>query len=100
MNLSTLETQLSGRAALDPKLGNNLINGAWVPSASGQTFANENPSETTDVIGFLPGERQCHRREMTVPRTCRLWPCPVSGQGQSHWQGMKNFSRDGRGRTR
>ena len=54
MNLSTLETQLHGREALDPKLSNNFINGQWVPSDSGSTFADENPSDTTDVIGFFP----------------------------------------------
>jgi len=29
----------------------NLINGRWVESASGQTFANLNPADTSDVVG-------------------------------------------------
>ena len=36
-----------------PKTYNNLINGEWVPSRSGQTFENLNPADTRDVVGLF-----------------------------------------------
>jgi len=32
----------------------NLIGGEWVPAASGKTFLNLNPADSTDVIGAFP----------------------------------------------
>src|SRR6266853_1726156 len=36
-----------------PKTYNNLIDGEWVPSRSGQTFENLNPADTRDVVGIF-----------------------------------------------
>jgi alpha-ketoglutaric semialdehyde dehydrogenase len=36
-----------------PKTYNNLIDGEWVPSRSGQTFENLNPADTRDVVGLF-----------------------------------------------
>src|SRR5712672_3491973 len=36
-----------------PKTYNNLINGEWVPSRSGQTFETLNPADTRDVVGIF-----------------------------------------------
>lgn len=32
----------------------NYINGEWVKSASGETFENVNPADTTDIVGRFP----------------------------------------------
>ena len=32
----------------------NFVDGQWVPSASGATFENRNPANTTDLIGLFP----------------------------------------------
>ncbi len=32
----------------------NFVGGKWVPSASGATFENRNPADTTDLIGLFP----------------------------------------------
>ncbi|MEK7367959.1 MAG: aldehyde dehydrogenase family protein [candidate division NC10 bacterium] len=32
----------------------NLIGGKWVEAASGQTFADKNPANTEDVLGYFP----------------------------------------------
>src|SRR5262245_57102064 len=32
---------------------NNFVNGAWVPSSSGQTFENRNPANTDELIGLF-----------------------------------------------
>lgn len=32
----------------------NFIGGRWVPAASGKTFQNRNPADTTDLIGRFP----------------------------------------------
>ena len=34
-------------------LYNNFIDGAWVPSAGGETFENRNPADTDDLIGIF-----------------------------------------------
>src|SRR2546423_6464971 len=36
-----------------PKTYNNLIDGEWVASRSGQTFENLNPADTRDVVGIF-----------------------------------------------
>src|SRR5436190_3601270 len=36
-----------------PKTYNNLIDGEWVASRSGQTFENVNPADTRDVVGIF-----------------------------------------------
>src|SRR5688572_30788912 len=33
---------------------NNYVDGAWAPSASGETFENRNPANTDDLIGIFP----------------------------------------------
>src|SRR5260221_7811048 len=37
-----------------PTTYQNLIDGAWVPSASGNLFEDRNPADTDDVIGLFP----------------------------------------------
>ncbi|OYT70941.1 MAG: aldehyde dehydrogenase [Chloracidobacterium sp. CP2_5A] len=32
----------------------NYINGEWAPSKSGETFANHNPADTRDIVGYFP----------------------------------------------
>ena len=32
---------------------NNYIDGAWMPSAAGETFENRNPADTGDLIGVF-----------------------------------------------
>ena len=35
----------------------NYINGEWVPAASGKTFENHNPADTSDLVGrFAAGD--------------------------------------------
>src|ERR1041385_5587618 len=36
----------------------NLINGEWVDSVSGQTFQNLNPADTREIIGEFPESTQ------------------------------------------
>jgi aldehyde dehydrogenase (NAD+) len=36
-----------------PASHNNYVDGAWIPSASGQTFENRNPANTNDLIGVF-----------------------------------------------
>ena len=36
------------------KVYKNLIGGAWVESRSGQTFEDQNPANTKDVVGIFP----------------------------------------------
>jgi aldehyde dehydrogenase (NAD+) len=55
---------LSGKAAKQARGGSrakpgaktyhNYIGGEWVPSASGETFENLNPANTTEVVGRFP----------------------------------------------
>ena len=35
---------------MPPSFG-NYIGGAWVPAASGKTFENRNPADTSELIG-------------------------------------------------
>ena len=44
--------------AKKPTVYKNYINGEWVASKTGKTFANINPADTNDVIGHLPGQRR------------------------------------------
>jgi aldehyde dehydrogenase (NAD+) len=32
----------------------NLIGGEWVPAASGKTFEDRNPADSTEVVGVFP----------------------------------------------
>jgi acyl-CoA reductase-like NAD-dependent aldehyde dehydrogenase len=39
--------------AVQPKVYHNFIDGEWVESATGQTFENQNPADTRDVVGIF-----------------------------------------------
>ena len=36
------------------KVYKNLIGGEWVESRFGQTFENQNPANTKDIVGIFP----------------------------------------------
>ncbi len=44
----------SAKQQLCPPLYANYINGEWVPSRSGETFANHNPADARDIVGYFP----------------------------------------------
>jgi aldehyde dehydrogenase (NAD+) len=51
------------------KVYKNLINGEWVASASGKTFDNINPANTTDVIGcFQDSDQEDVKRAVSAAR--------------------------------
>ena len=60
---------------------NNYIDGAWAPSASGETFENRNPANTDDLIGIF---QKSTRRDVEAAlaaaarayETWRLVPAP------------------------
>src|SRR5262245_42879703 len=59
----------------------NFVDGAWVPSASGELFENRNPANTDDVIGvFQKSTREDVRRAIEAARRAyehwRLVPAP------------------------
>jgi len=39
--------------AIQPKVYRNFIDGEWVESATGQTFENQNPADTRDIVGIF-----------------------------------------------
>ena len=60
---------------------NNYIDGAWAPSASGETFENRNPANTDDLIGiFQKSTRRDVEAALTAAarayETWRLVPAP------------------------
>jgi len=63
----------------------NSINGEWVPAASGQTFENHNPADTSDLVGRFadsgPGDLE---RAVTAARQAfpgwRATPAPKRGE--------------------
>jgi len=60
---------------------NNYIDGAWAPSASGETFENRNPANTDDLIGvFQKSTRQDVEAALAAAarayETWRLVPAP------------------------
>jgi aldehyde dehydrogenase (NAD+) len=59
----------------------NFVDGAWVPSASGELFENRNPANTDDLIGvFQKSTREDVRRAIEAARRAyedwRLVPAP------------------------
>ncbi len=42
------------KKATAPPTYANYIQGAWVPSKSGEVFANHNPADTRDIVGYFP----------------------------------------------
>lgn len=54
MNISTMARQEHEKDTGAETLHLNFINGQWVPSESGRTFANANPARTSDIIGHFP----------------------------------------------
>ncbi len=62
----------------------NYINGEWVPAASGKTFQNVNPADTSDVIGSFPlsGPEDVDRAVKVAEEAGREWartPAPIRG---------------------
>ena len=63
----------------------NSINGEWVPAASGQTFENHNPADTSDLVGRFadsgPGDLE---QAVTAARQAfpgwRATPAPKRGE--------------------
>jgi acyl-CoA reductase-like NAD-dependent aldehyde dehydrogenase len=42
------------KKATAPPTYANYIQGAWVPSKNGEVFANHNPADTRDIVGYFP----------------------------------------------
>jgi len=62
----------------------NYINGEWVPAASGKTFQNVNPADTSDVIGSFPlsGPEDVDRAVKVAEEAGKEWartPAPIRG---------------------
>ena len=69
------------RAKMNVPTYHNLIDGTWVPSASGQVFENRNPARTDDVIGLFQQSTQddvgaAIDAAARAYRTWRLVPAP------------------------
>ncbi|HEX5475956.1 MAG TPA: aldehyde dehydrogenase family protein [Vicinamibacterales bacterium] len=63
----------------------NLIDGAWVPSASGQTFEDRNPADTGDLIGIFQHSTEADVRAAidAAARAYEHWrlvPAPRRGE--------------------
>src|SRR5258707_13676143 len=58
-----------------PKTYNNLIDGEWVPSRSGQTFENLNPADTRDVVGIFQrsNKEDVDAAVAAAKRACQSW---------------------------
>ena len=62
----------------------NFIGGDWVPPIGGEYFENQNPADTTDVIGRFPlsGAADVERAVESAQRGFEAWrrtPAPVRG---------------------
>ena len=44
--------------AVRPKVYKNFIDGEWVESSTGQTFENQNPADTRDIVGIFQEVRK------------------------------------------
>jgi acyl-CoA reductase-like NAD-dependent aldehyde dehydrogenase len=72
-------------ATTTPTVSHNYIDGRWVPSASGQTFENRNPANTSDLIGVF---QHSNRTDVEAAieaaarayETWRLVPAPVRAE--------------------
>src|ERR1700754_3262910 len=40
-------------AGVRPKVYKNFIDGEWVSSSTGETFENQNPADTRDIVGIF-----------------------------------------------
>ena len=64
---------------------NNFVDGAWVPSASGQTFENRNPANTDDLIGVFQQSNAADvdaavSAAATAYESWRLVPAPIRAE--------------------
>jgi acyl-CoA reductase-like NAD-dependent aldehyde dehydrogenase len=68
-----------------PTTHGNYIGGKWVPAASGKTFENRNPADTSDLIGTFAdsgpedAERAVQAAREAFPRW-RAVPAPKRGE--------------------
>src|SRR6201993_1129128 len=67
------------------KVYKNLIGGEWVESRSGQTFENQNPANTKDIVGIFPRSNKDDVNEAVEAATkaferWRLTPAPRRGE--------------------
>jgi alpha-ketoglutaric semialdehyde dehydrogenase len=72
-------------AVLMPPVFNNFIGGEWVPARSGETFANVNPADTSDIVGEFPrSNAEDARRAIDAARQAQpAWaavPAPKRGE--------------------
>jgi alpha-ketoglutaric semialdehyde dehydrogenase len=63
----------------------NLIGGEWLESRSGQTFENQNPANTKDIVGIFPRSNKDDVNEAVEAATkaferWRLTPAPRRGE--------------------
>jgi aldehyde dehydrogenase (NAD+) len=82
----------------------NFIGGQWVPAASGETFEDRNPADTSDIVGrFARSSRDDVRRAIEAARdayeTWRLTPAPKRADilyraGQLLVERKEVFARD------
>lgn len=69
----------------DPKVYKNFINGEWVESKSGETFANVNPANTDEVLGLFQKSNQddVNRAIEAAAEAFKSWrlvPAPKRGE--------------------
>ena len=82
----------------------NYIGGEWVPAASGKTFENRNPSDTSDLIAtFAQSGPEDAEKAVTAAREAfprwRALPAPKRGEilyraGEILVRRKEEFSRD------
>jgi acyl-CoA reductase-like NAD-dependent aldehyde dehydrogenase len=71
--------------ARKPTVYRNYINGEWVASKTGKTFANVNPADTRDVIGFFQDsdQRDVNAAVAAAKAAYKKWrlvPAPKRGE--------------------
>jgi aldehyde dehydrogenase (NAD+) len=86
------------------KIYKNLIGGKWVAAATGKTFLNYNPANTSDVVGEFPSSGAADvdravQAAKTAYRHWRLVPAPKRGEmlyrtGELLLQHKEKLARD------
>ena len=70
---------------MDPATFGNYIDGEWMPAASGKTFENRNPADTSELVGRFADsgpedvERAVAAAKAAYPRWKAL-PAPKRGR--------------------
>jgi aldehyde dehydrogenase (NAD+) len=91
-------------SAARPASHGNYIGGQWVPAASGRTFENRNPADTSDLVGTFADsgpedvERAVAAAREAFPRW-RALPAPKRGEvlyraAEILVRGKEDFARD------